>query len=135
MSNLVFYRDYVAGWLDSSIRDFMETFPASPSAKYALITCLDSDRQPASLCERSPELKGLARTARAVGSGLLLPTEVLTAESRSTIFFGFDELWFFPTDAVEPKPDSAWLVGPTRIDQSRLDQIGGWMARNSCSLA
>lgn len=134
---MVSYNDYVAGWLDSSIHDFLECLPPhDASTKYALITCLDSNTDPASLRKKSPELKSLASKARALKSGLLLPTERLQeVNSRDRIFFGFDEVWFFPSDAIEAKPDSVGLVGPVRIDQAKLDKLGEWLSRCSCSLA
>lgn len=55
---------------------------------------------------------------REFASGLLVPAELLLeANSTQQIFFGFDEVWFFPSDPSEPKPDSAWLVGPARVGQ------------------
>ena len=49
-SRIVCYQDYVAGWLDSSIHDFLQAFPPiSKSMSYALITCLDSTLDPAPL--------------------------------------------------------------------------------------
>lgn len=136
-SELVLYKDYVAGWLDSSIDDFLEVFPRNlPNAMYALITCLDSNLDPASLLNRSPHLSSLVEDAHPLGKGLLLPTRsLLKAHSTGQIFFGFDEVWFFPSPDIEPKPDSAWLVGPARIDQKELDKLASWMESNSCSLA
>jgi hypothetical protein len=56
-AKMVLYKDYVAGWLDISIRDFLEALsPNAASTKYVLITCLDSNLDPASLREKSPEL-------------------------------------------------------------------------------
>lgn len=134
---MVSHDNYVAGWLDSSIHEFLEALsPNAVSTKYALITCLDSHLNPASLRDKSPELKSIASRARALATGLLLPTKLLLeANSRQRIFFGFDEVWFFPSNRIEPKPDSAWLVGPARIDQPKLNKLGKWMSRNSCSLA
>ena len=44
---MVYYKDYVAGWLDSSIRDFLGHFPrTSKSMDFALITSLDSNLAP-----------------------------------------------------------------------------------------
>ena len=136
-ANMVSYDDYVAGWLDSSIHDFLGCLsPNDASAKYALITCLDSNVNVASLRKKSSELKSIASKARALKSGLLLPTELLLeASPHSHIFFGFDEIWFFPSDSIEPKPDSASIVGPARIDRTELDKLGEWMSRCSCSLA
>jgi len=104
--------------------------------RYALITCLDSNLKPASLLKKGVELGPLADAARPIGNGLLVPTWLLLQVcSHNQLFFGFDEVWFFPRIITEPKPNTAWLVGPARIDQSKLDGLGGWMADNSCSLA
>lgn len=136
-AKMVAYKDYVAGWLDSSIHEFLEVFSLNGSTtKYALITCIDSNLNPASLGKKSPELKSMTSGARALGTGLLLPTELLReANSRRRILFGFDEVWFFPSNDIEPKPDAASLVGPGRIDQDKLNKLGEWMSHSSCSLA
>jgi hypothetical protein len=134
---MVSYNDYVAGWLDSSIRDFLPSFqPVSDSMKYALITCLDSNLEPKSLLKRGLDLGAGSEAARPLGKGLLLPTRLLLQVcSHDQLFFGFDEVWFFPTDKIKPKPSAAWLVGPARIDQKKLDKLGAWMSDNSCALA
>ena len=136
-AEIVSYKDYVAGWLDSSIHDFLDVFsPSSAATKYALITCLDSNWAPASLRKKSPELKVLASKARTLGTGLILPTELLLqANSRKRILFGFDEIWFFPSNDIEAKMDAVPLGGPGRIDQEKLNKLGGWMSHCSCSLA
>lgn len=134
---LVSHGSYIAGWLDSSVQDFVGALPSTfNSMEYALLTCLDSNTDPTSLLETSPGLRSLGAEARPLGRGLLLPTKrLLEVESCDQIFFGFDEVWFFPSAEVGPKPETAWLVGPARIDQQTLDQLGGWMTANSCSLA
>ena len=131
------YNDYVAGWLDSSIRDFLEGFPPmSAGMKFALVTCIDSNPAPASLLGRSPELQSLLAAATPFGDGLLLPTRsLLEVEAADRLFFGFDEVAFFPAEPGEPKPDAASLVGPARVDQGKLDRLGTWMERTACSLA
>jgi hypothetical protein len=136
-AKILSYKGYVAGWLDRSIHDFLEVLPpSSVSAKFALITCLDSNPNPASLRLKSPELKSLASKMRDVGTGLLLPTRLLLeTNSRNRVLFGFDEVWFFPTKVIHPKPPSVSLVGPARLDQARFNKLGKWMADNSCSLA
>jgi hypothetical protein len=136
-AKIVSYNDYVAGWLDSSIHDFLEVLsPSAASTKYALITCLDSNPNPASLRNKSPELKSIANKLQILGSGLLLPTELLLeTDSHDRIFFGFDEVWFFPNKSIQPKPPSVSLVGPARLNQARLNKLGKWMSDNSCSLA
>jgi hypothetical protein len=136
-AKLVSNKDYVAGWLDSSIHDFLEVLsPNAASSKYALITCLDSNPNPASLRNKSPELRSIANKLQIVGSGLLLPTELLLeTDSGSRIFFGFDEVWFFPSKGIQPKPPSVSLVGPARLNQARFNKLAKWMSDNSCSLA
>ena|SRR5258708_4716723 len=136
-ARIVAYKDYVAGWLDSSLHDFLEVLsPNAASTKYSLITCLDSNSNPASLCDKSPELKSIASKVQILGSGLLLPTEALLAtDARDQIFFGFDEVWFFPSKSIQPKPPSVSLVGPARVNQARFNKLGKWMGDNSCSLA
>jgi hypothetical protein len=136
-AKIVSYEDYVAGWLDSSIHDFLEVLPPkAASTKYALITCLDSNPNSASLRNKSPELKSIARRLQVLGSGLLLPTELLLEiDSRNPIFFGFDEVWFFPNNSIKPKPEPASIVGPARLNQTTFDKLGTWMSDNSCSMA
>jgi hypothetical protein len=135
---MVHYQQYVAGWLESSIHDFLALVPPDPrSMKYTLITCLDSNREPASLID-SRHLKPLAAEAKVTGSGLLFSTKRLfDVHSQNPIFFGFDEVWFFPGEIHQPMPelDCAPLVGPARIDQPTLDKLGKWLSSNACSLA
>jgi hypothetical protein len=135
--NVVHYNEYVAGWLDSSIRDFLSGFPrGSESAAYALITCLDSNRDPASLLEKDAGLQAAMPGVRPLDKGLLLPSKLLQKASlRSQLFFSFDEVWFFPTAKIEPKPQSASIVGPGRIEQETLEKLGHWMGANGCCLA
>jgi hypothetical protein len=135
-SRIVADRDYVAGWLDSSVHDFLGVLaPSDGSMKYALITCLDSNPNPGSLRNTSPELKRFSRSLKVLETGLLLPAKaLLETEPSKPIFFGFDELWFFPTKNIEPKPPAASLLGPGRITQARLKRLRKWMADNSCSL-
>jgi hypothetical protein len=134
---MVHYEDYVAGWLASSIHDFIaEVPPRAASLKYSLITCIDSNRDLPSLLRKSPELRALADEAQLLGTGVILPTaRLLEVSSSNQFFFGFDEIWFFPRQPIEAKPDSVSLVGPPRIDQRRLDELGTWMTSSGCSLA
>jgi hypothetical protein len=134
---IVSYKGYVAGWLDSSIHDFLEVLPPSAaSTKYALITCLDSNPKPASLRETSPELRSIAKKVDVMGTGLLLPTKLLLeTDSSQRIFFGFDEVWFFATKGVQRTPPPGFLVGPARLTHARLEKVGKWMTDNACTLA
>lgn len=130
-------RNYVAGWLDSSIHDFLSVMaPRAASTKFALISCLDSNPRPVSILTASPELQPLRDNVQRIGSGLLLPTEILlAADARQQLFFGFDEVLFFRTRDIRPKPASLSLVGPARVTQPRLRSLVAWMSQNSCSLA
>ena len=134
---MVHCKDYVAGWMDSSIHDFLRVFPEKfESMRYALITCLDSNLNPKSILKKSPELRSIQGEARPVGRGLLVPTTtLLEANACKQLFFGFDEVWFFPGNGIAPKTTSTCLLGPARIDQTKLDELGEWLSRNSCSLA
>jgi hypothetical protein len=134
---MVKYKDYTAGWLDSSVHDFLAAIPSAfPSIHYALITCLDSNRDLSNLLASSPELAAKRAEMKTLGQGLLLPTSVLlAAEASDRIMFGFDEVWFFPHADIRPKPAHAGLVGPHRVSQESMDALGEWMESNSCTLA
>jgi hypothetical protein len=134
-NGMVHFKDYVAGWLDSSISDFLRQFlRTSEKLKYALVTSLDSDETPSKLLVTSPELKPIAKKAKRLGDGFIVPTSLIL-KSDATLFYGFDEVWFFPDDKISAKPKSAWVVGPNRLDQSSLNEFGSWLSANRCSLA
>ena len=133
---IVSYKDYVAGWIDVTIHDFLENLSPGTDLKFALVTCLDSNPNAAALLSRSPELKSIARRSQTLGCGFLLPTQLLLeSDSNKQIFFGFDEVWFFPSRVIELKPESLSIVGPSRVNQARLRKLGKWMSENGCSLA
>ncbi len=134
---MLHYEGYVGGWLDTSIRDFLESFPwRSRNAAFALVTCLDSNANPASLLVSNKALHGAPNGAKRLDNGLLLPSKLLQEPGfRNDLFFGFDEVWFFPDDRIEPKPNAASIVGPGRINQSKLENLGRWISTNRCSLA
>lgn len=135
--NLVHYNEYVAGWLDSSIGDFLAELPRnSESAAYALMTCLDSSFDVVSLLKKNSGLRAARNGIKTLKKGVIVPLKLLQKASlRDQLFAGFDEIWFFPTDKIEPKPESASIVGPNRINQTTLDKLGSWMGANGCSLA
>ncbi len=134
---MVHYNEYVAGWLDGSIGDFLTELPrSSESVAYALITCLDSSFDPASLLRKNSSLRSAMNGVKTLKKSVIVPLKLLQrAGLRDQLFVGFDEVWFFPTDQIEPKPDSTSIVGPNRIDQRTLDKLGSWMGANACSLA
>jgi len=130
------HKDYVAGWLDTTVHDFLEVLSDDGSIRFALVTCLDSNPNPASLRLRSPELKPIASKAQVLGTGLLVPAASLReADARTRIFFGFDEVWFFPEPPAQPKPPAASVIGPTRLNRARFNKIRKWMADSACALA
>jgi hypothetical protein len=133
--NLITYNNYVAGWLDVAIRDFLDVFPpTSSSGQYILITRLRGNPNPASLGDKVPGIKSLRKTY-VRGAGLLVVTkELLKSQARKAIFSGFDELWLVPNLNITPQPAAMSLVGPARLTQEGLGTIGKWMAENGCPL-
>lgn len=131
------FQNYVAGWIDSSVSTFFEDFPKrSSELKYALIIMLDSDPRPASMLAKRDVLLGIRQHATKPGSGILLSTAALLKnDAYRDVFFGFDEVWFFPEPPVQPRPLKVSFVGPRHIEQTWLDQAGPWMAAQSCALA
>jgi len=127
---------YCAGWLDSSVHDFLADVETPPnSMKYALITCLDSCNDVASMLGKSESLCPLLPHVQAIGNGVLVSTKrLLAADRRQRIFFGFDEIWFFPRPAVETKPTQLWLTGPSELSGSLPAELVRWMDRSRCSL-
>jgi hypothetical protein len=132
---IVSTKQYVAGWLDTSIHELFEVFSATRETRFALITRVDSHPRPAELLRSSPELKSLARSGRVLGDAILTPTSrLLKRGDRRRLFFGFDEVWLFPDEDVEPKPAGCALVGPARVDRRSLRKLSRWMSENSCAL-
>ena len=127
--------EYIAGWIDTSIHDFLsEIIRPSPSMAYTLISALDSSFNVSSFVERSKHLQSLTGECKRVGNGLLVKTDkLLKAEHKSRIFFGFDEVWFFPDIKVIPKPDWLTIVGPHRINTSSMLELIEWMQAGRCS--
>src|SRR5437016_404680 len=103
---------YTVGWLDSSIHAVVPTIGEPPaSMAYALITCLDSSRDLPLMRETSKHLRQFRGQGELIGRGLLLPTRLLVAaEPRDALFFGYDEVWFFPKPDVSPKPDAFSII-------------------------
>lgn len=130
------FNGYVAGWLNGTISDFLSEFPRGFEAvKYVLITCLDSDPAPALMLKNNTELGAAIGGATAVQNGLLVPYKSLQKASlRDQLFAGFDEIWFFPSDDVKPKPRTASIVGPHRIDRATIEELGEWLVVNDCLL-
>jgi hypothetical protein len=136
MRSTVPTRQYCAGWIDSSIHDFLADIETPPnSMKYALITCLDSCHTVGSILDESTALRSLRRRAVVVGGGFLVSTKrLLSAERTDRIFYGFDEIWFFPRPNVEPNPKQVCLTGPTELAGALPTRLVQWMERSRCSL-
>jgi hypothetical protein len=128
--------DHVAGWISTNIHDFLaEIAQPISSMNYALITCLDSDFEVSSLFQSSRHLKGLKRKFKPVGKGALVTTrQLLAAQRRERLFFGFDEIWFFPNSDITPKPANFVITGPNRIDAHQIDRHAAWLASSHCAL-
>ncbi len=130
--------EYTAGWIDTSVHDFLSQI-ADPTASmtYALVTCLDSSFDLAAIVQKDPDLRTLKSQGqlKIVGQGVLLTTRRLLAlERRKRLFFGFDEVWFFPRAKVSPKPKNAVITGPGKITPQLMKSLANWMQANGCSL-
>ncbi len=121
---------YSAGWFDSSVQEFVKVLPRrARSARFALITALDSATDLRPLTDKGP-----LKNAQMVGNGIMMPTASLI-DNASSLFFGFDEIWFFPNERIPQKPEWLTIVGPKRIDGPLLSECVQWMSQNRCSLA
>jgi len=128
--------EYLAGWIDTSIHDFLSEIEEVPSSmSYALLTCLDSCFDLPALLNNSAPLASLKEKSRRVGSGLVVSTrQLLAAERQKRIFFGFDEVWFFPHVEIKAKPKELLLTGLERSQAGGVDSFGRWLHENGCSL-
>lgn len=127
---------YSAVSIDGSIHQFLKDLPTPPaSMRYALITCLDSSINIPSLLSTSSALDTLATDAKVVGQGILVSTKrLLAAEQANRIFFGFDEVWFFPSGDVSAKPSDVFVAGPTHLAAKLPPNLVRWLERNKCTL-
>ncbi len=127
---------YRSGWIDTTIHDFLSEIDDPPSSMaYALVTCLDSSFDVASLASRNPKLKGLKEHGKPLGQGVLLSSRRLIAlERRQRMLFGFDEVWFFSKSRVAPKPKRVVITGPGKISAETMKAATAWMQRNGGSL-
>lgn len=127
---------YTTGWIETTIHDFLlEIDEPSSEMGYALVTCLDSSFNVASLAGKSPRLRALKEQGRVVGKGVLLSTRRLLAlERRQRMFFGFDEVWFFSQSQISRKPKILVITGPARISSELTGKLAEWMHGNSGSL-
>ncbi len=128
--------EYLTGWINTTIHDFLEEI-AEPisSMEYALVTYLDSSPEVASIFDKSEQWTGLRGKYRAVGAGALLKTrQLLAAQRRRRIFFGFDEVWFFPGSAISSKPESFVITAPCSLEAEQIGRHSEWLVSNKCSL-
>ena len=128
--------DYMAGWIDTSVHDFLQEIEEPTSSmKYALITYLDSSPDVASIFKKSDQFSHLKEKMKAVGAGALLTTrQLLAAQRQRRIFFGFDEVWFFPNPVISNKPEGFVITSPYSIDSEQINQYSTWLSVNKCSL-
>jgi len=128
--------NFNTGWIDTTIHDFLATIEEPPSGMtYALVTSLDSTIELAAFVAHNPSHILFQRDYRLIGDGLLLKTRSLLAADREhRLFFGFDEIWFFPSNEIEPKPDNLIIVGPEKVEPSELESHLEWLEKSKCSL-
>jgi hypothetical protein len=128
--------DYMAGWINTTIHDFLEEIDEPTSSmRYALITYLDSSSEVSSIFTKGKHLIDLRSKYRAIGTGALLTTrQLIAAQRQRRIFFGFDEVWFFPSPDISSKPESLVITAPYSIDSEQIEQYSEWLTSNRCSL-
>jgi hypothetical protein len=135
--NMLKTQTYTTGWIDSSIHTFLMDIQTPPtSMTYAFITCLDSCPDLSSIVSKSPALGELRSHARIVGKGIIVPTKkLLVVERTQRIFYGFDEVWFFPrVDLIKPKPPKFYITGPMDLPEELPNKLVRWMEGSKCSL-
>ena len=127
---------YTTGWIDSSIHTFLADIRVPPpSMTYALITCLDSCFDLPLIVNKSPVLNDLQSRGRMIGKGLAITTRKLLAmEQKQRIFYGFDEVWFFPHFNIQPKPPQICITGPMDLPEELPNKLVRWMEDSQCSL-
>lgn len=128
--------EYLGGWIDNSVHLFLSHSSEHWSQfRYALITCLDSNTDVGAIIHKNSHLKSLEEFGEIVGKGLRVTTaQLLEAEQKERIFYGFDEVWFSHTKAFAPKPRSAWLTGPSELHAHLPDELVQWMNDSQCML-
>ena len=128
--------EYSTGWIDSTIHAFLAEINSPPAnMSYALITGIDSCFDLPYIIARSLSLKELGPKGHIIGKGLIVETKkLLTAEHKKPIFFGFDEIWFFPKRNIQPKPDKIFITRPKDLLEGLPEELVEWMDNNKCSL-
>ena len=134
--NMLKTQTYTIGWIDSSIHTFLADIRVPPpSMTYALITCLDSCFDLPLIVNKSSALSNLQSHVRIIGKGLVITTrKLLAAEQKQRIFYGFDEVWFFPNFNIKPKPPQICITGPMDLPEELPNTLVKWMEDNKCSL-
>ncbi len=127
---------YLGGWIDSSVHLFLSHSREHLSRfRYALITCLDSNTDIGAIIDKSIHLKSLAEVGDIVGKSMRITTaQLLEAGRNDRVFHGFDEVWFSHTRFFSPKPRSAWLTGPSEMNDHLPDELVQWMHDSQCML-
>lgn len=131
------YPPFIATWTDKSISQIFQDGFDLQSCAFACITCLDSSN-PVSLLQQSSVLQLLANAGVSTKDSLIFPTSTLLEnELYKNVFFGFDEIWFFPYPKfhMSSKPSEISIVGPDNISQGVLNELYDWLALENCSMA
>jgi hypothetical protein len=134
--NMLKTQTYTTGWIDSSIHTFLADIRVLPqNMAYALITCLDSCFDLPSIVNKNPALSDLQSHGRIIGKGFAITTrKLLAVEQKQRIFYGFDEVWFFPHFNIEPKPPKICITGPMDLPEKLPNTLVRWMEGSKCSL-
>lgn len=128
--------DIQAAWIDTSIHDFLLGIDDPPaSMAYALITCLDSTFDVASVVRGNPGFAAVNEHGTKTGKGIVISTRRLIAiEARTRMFYGFDEIWFAPKSNLPARPQNLTLVGPERISAEMARRAARWMRESGVTL-
>lgn len=130
------HAEYIAGWIDTTVHQFLvEMDRPSVGMRYALITSLDSNPDVAAIAGVSKHLADLEGKFQPVGRGILMATsDLLATEYQSRMFFGFDEVWFFPHANITSKPEDLSITAPCSIGPEQIRRSAEWLTTNKCSL-
>jgi len=127
-------RDYVAGWLNTSIAAIVEE-GLLDSCNWVLVTSLDSITD---LAETGIGARVLAIDPHCtrIDRHLAVPGRMIRHAAKAlNMFCGFDEVWCFDTLPQIAKPPSASIVSPFDARQEAASfPIESWLKQTQCVL-
>lgn len=126
-----FFRMSIASRIGNVLGDIAATLPART---WVYVAQLDSSQTTFEICSRLLPVQH-RESLRPIGQHCALPLSVLDDEDiRSTLFVGFDELYFSSQEFSRPKPDQLLLSCRT-IEQIELDEHSvRWLEEQECLL-